>query len=97
VNEIKKAPGRRMIVIDPRRTEVADVADVHLALRPGTDAFLLAAILAIILKRGGEAAEFLSRHTVGWETFGPCSPARRSRRGWRTPGSRSPTSSAWST
>src|SRR5262249_49512185 len=54
-------------VIDPRRTEVADVADVHLALRPGTDAFLLAAILAIILKRGGEAAEFLSRHTVGWE------------------------------
>jgi len=67
VNEIKKAPGRRMIVIDPRRTEVADVADMHLPLRPGTDAFLLAAILAIILKRGGEAAEFLSRHTVGWE------------------------------
>jgi anaerobic selenocysteine-containing dehydrogenase len=67
VNEIKKTPGRRMIVIDPRRTEVADVADLHLALRPGTDAYLLAAILAIILKRGGEASEFLSRHTVGWD------------------------------
>ena len=67
VNEIKKTPGRRMIVIDPRRTEVADIADIHLPLRPGTDAFLLAAILAIILRRGGEAAEFLSRHTVGWE------------------------------
>jgi anaerobic selenocysteine-containing dehydrogenase len=67
VNEIKKAAGRRMIVIDPRRTEVADIADLHLPLRPGTDAFLLAAMLAIILKRGGEAAEFLSRHTVGWE------------------------------
>jgi anaerobic selenocysteine-containing dehydrogenase len=67
VNEIKKTPGRRMIVIDPRRTEVADLADLHLPLRPGTDAFLLAAILAIIFRRGGEAAEFLSRHTVGWE------------------------------
>lgn len=67
VNEIKKAAGRRMIVIDPRRTEVADIADLHLPLRPGTDAFLLGAMLAIILRRGGEAAEFLSRHTVGWE------------------------------
>ena len=67
VNKIKKTPGRRMIVIDPRRTEVADIADLHLPLRPGTDAYLLAAILAIILKRGGEAAEFLSRHTVGWD------------------------------
>ena len=65
VNDIKKRPGRRMIVIDPRRTEVADVADLHLPLRPGSDAFLLAAMLAILLRRGGEATEFLSRHTVG--------------------------------
>ncbi|MEO6026243.1 MAG: molybdopterin-dependent oxidoreductase [Candidatus Binatia bacterium] len=67
LNEIKRAPARRMIVIDPRRTEVADIADLHLPLRPGTDAFLLAAILAIIVRRGGEATEFLSRHTVGWD------------------------------
>jgi anaerobic selenocysteine-containing dehydrogenase len=67
VNEIKKAPDRRMIVIDPRRTEVAEVADLHLQLRPGTDAFLLAAILAIILRRGGEATEFMAEHTVGWD------------------------------
>src|SRR5262245_34768565 len=67
VNDIKKAPDRRMIVIDPRRTEVADVADLHLQLRPGTDAFLLAAILAIVLRRGGEATEFLAAHSVGWE------------------------------
>jgi anaerobic selenocysteine-containing dehydrogenase len=67
VNEIKKTPGRRMIVIDPRRTEVAEVADLHLQLRPGTDAFLLAAILATILRRGGEAAEFLAARTVGYE------------------------------
>lgn len=67
VNEIKKAPARRMIVIDPRRTEVADVADLHLALRPGTDAFLLSALLAIILQRGGAAAEFIAARTTGFE------------------------------
>jgi anaerobic selenocysteine-containing dehydrogenase len=67
VNEIKKAPARRMIVIDPRRTEVADVADLHLALRPGTDAFLLSALLAIILRRGGEAADFIAARTTGFE------------------------------
>lgn len=67
VNEIKKTPARRMIVIDPRRTEVADVADLHLALRPGTDAFLLSALLAIILQRGGEAAEFVAARTTGFE------------------------------
>jgi anaerobic selenocysteine-containing dehydrogenase len=67
VNEIKKAPGRRMIVIDPRRTEVADVADLHLQLRPGTDAFLLGAFIAMILRRGGEARDFIAAHTVGFE------------------------------
>src|SRR5205807_176518 len=41
VNEIKNSAERKMIVIDPRRTETADVADLHLPLRPGTDAFLL--------------------------------------------------------
>jgi anaerobic selenocysteine-containing dehydrogenase len=71
VNEIKNAPDRRMIVIDPRRTEVAAAADLHLQLRPGTDAFLLSAILAIILRRGGEAAEFLAAHTVGWDEVRP--------------------------
>jgi anaerobic selenocysteine-containing dehydrogenase len=67
VNEIKKAPERRMLVIDPRRTEVAEVADLHLQLRPGTDVYLLAAILAIILRRGGEAARFIEERTVGFE------------------------------
>src|SRR5262249_1325123 len=66
INEIKSAPGRRMIVIDPRRTEAADVADLHLPLRPGTDAFLLGAMLAMILRRGGEAADFIGAHTTGF-------------------------------
>jgi anaerobic selenocysteine-containing dehydrogenase len=37
--------GGRFVVIDPRRTETADIADQHLFIRPGTDAFLLMAML----------------------------------------------------
>ncbi len=65
-----------MIVIDPRRTEVADVADLHLQLRPGTDAFLLAAMLAIILRRGGEAADVPRRSAPpASRRSAPCSRA----------------------
>jgi anaerobic selenocysteine-containing dehydrogenase len=66
VNAIRNDPGRRMIVVDPRRTETAEAADLHLPLRPGTDAYLLAAILALILDRGGEDAEFLAARTEGF-------------------------------
>jgi len=37
--------GGRFVVIDPRRTETADIADQHLFIRPGTDAYLLMAML----------------------------------------------------
>src|SRR5581483_9171079 len=67
VNEIGKAPDRRMIVIDPRRTEVAEAADLHLQLKPGTDAYLLSALLAVLLGRGGEARDFLAAHTTGFD------------------------------
>ncbi|KMS86562.1 molybdopterin-dependent oxidoreductase [Streptomyces flaveolus] len=67
VNAIKNDPGRKMIVIDPRRTETAEVADVHLPLRPGTDAYLLGAILALVVRRGGADEAFLRAHTEGYE------------------------------
>jgi len=57
-------------VIDPRRTETADASDLHLQLRPGTDAYVLAAMLAIILRRGGEARAFLAGHTTGFAPAG---------------------------
>src|SRR5690606_35561636 len=40
-----KARGGRLVVVDPRRTETAAVADQYLPLRPGTDALLLLAML----------------------------------------------------
>ncbi len=42
---IAKDPDRKMIVVDPRRTESADLADIHLRPAPGGDAHLLAALL----------------------------------------------------
>lgn len=67
MSSIGKDPNRKMIVIDPRRTEVADLADVHLALRPGTDAFLMGALLAMIVARGGHDDAFLADRTTGWD------------------------------
>jgi anaerobic selenocysteine-containing dehydrogenase len=67
VNDIKNSDERKMIVIDPRRTETADVADLHLSLRPGTDAFLLSAIIATIIERNGHAVAWLAEHTEGFD------------------------------
>ncbi|MBW2388923.1 MAG: molybdopterin-dependent oxidoreductase, partial [Deltaproteobacteria bacterium] len=49
LKNIAKDPERAMIVIDPRRTETADLAEYFLQVKPGTDAFVLAAMLAILI------------------------------------------------
>jgi len=67
LREIQKDPARKMIVIDPRRTETAEMADLHLQLRPGTDSFLIAAILAVIVRENREARDFIEQHTTGFE------------------------------
>lgn len=59
---IAKDPKRHMIVIDPRRTESADLADVFLQVVPGTDAFVLAAMLKVLLDEGMTDQAFLSAH-----------------------------------
>jgi len=44
-----RARGGRVVVVDPRRTETAQVADAHHFIRPGTDVFLLLAMLHVVL------------------------------------------------
>lgn len=46
------ARGGRLVVLDPRRTETADVADEHLFVRPGTDAYVLLAMVRTLLEEG---------------------------------------------
>jgi anaerobic selenocysteine-containing dehydrogenase len=60
-------PARTLIVIDPRRTETADLADIHLQVRPGTDAFVLAAMLGVIVQENLVDHAFLAEHTTGFE------------------------------
>jgi len=57
-----KNRGGRLVVVDPRRTETAEIADSHFFIRPGTDALFLMALIQVIFSEGlekpGSAAEF---------------------------------------
>src|ERR1700757_5267643 len=66
LNQIRKDPSRKLIVINPRRTETAEMADLHLAVRPGADAFLLGAILATLVRCDALDHDFLNHHTEGF-------------------------------
>jgi anaerobic selenocysteine-containing dehydrogenase len=57
----------KLIVVDPRRTELAAQADVHLQLAPGTDAVLFAGLLHVILAEGLQDEAFCADHVGGLE------------------------------
>ncbi|MFB9375829.1 molybdopterin-dependent oxidoreductase [Kineococcus gynurae] len=61
--------GARLIVVDPRRTATADKADLHLALRPGTDLALLNGLLHLLVARGAVDHAFIAEHTTGWDSM----------------------------
>jgi anaerobic selenocysteine-containing dehydrogenase len=69
-----------VIVADPRWTETADLADLHLALRPGSDVALLNAMLHVLHREGRLDRAMLDRHTVGWaaveRAIAACPPER---------------------
>lgn len=55
-----------VVVADPRFTETADIADLHLPLRPGTDIALLNAMLHVLWKEGFLERAFMGARTSGW-------------------------------
>jgi anaerobic selenocysteine-containing dehydrogenase len=61
--------GARLVVIDPRRTRVAEQAQLHLPVRPGTDVVLAWAIAVQLERLAGLDREFISRHVLGFEAF----------------------------
>ena len=63
LRDIAADPNRALVVIDPRRTETAEMADYHLRVRPGTDAFCLAAILGVLAQEDLINPDFIRDRT----------------------------------
>lgn len=66
--EMKRArqKGAKLIVADPREIWMAEHADLHLQLRPGTDVWLLSAMANVIVTEGLVDQDFIDRHTEGF-------------------------------
>ncbi|MDT4948326.1 MAG: hypothetical protein QOJ37_921, partial [Pseudonocardiales bacterium] len=62
--------GGRIVVVDPRRTATADVADEHLAIRPGTDALFLAALTQVLFAAKLGDLGRLADHVLGVDEVG---------------------------
>jgi len=61
----KQRPELRVVVIDPRRTATCDIADLHLAIRSGTDAVLFSGLLGWLADRGLSDTAFVGSNTQG--------------------------------
>ncbi|HYF76498.1 MAG TPA: formate dehydrogenase subunit alpha [Symbiobacteriaceae bacterium] len=61
--------GAKLIVIDPRRTPTARVADVHLQLKPGTDSALVNGLLHVLISEGLVDARFIAERTNNFESM----------------------------
>jgi anaerobic selenocysteine-containing dehydrogenase len=66
---LQKDPNRTMVVIDPRVSETAKMADVHLQLKPSTDAYLMLVLLSVIVRENLYDSEFIKTHCTGFETL----------------------------
>jgi len=76
--------GMKLVVIDPRRSELAARADVHLQVKPGEDAALLAAMLRVIIDKRWYDENFVNRYCSGFaelcEALQPFTPDYAARR-----------------
>ncbi len=67
LKKMAKDPNRTMIVVDPRRTETAAMADIHLQVKPGTDAWLLAALGGVLVQEDLIGHAWIDEHVDGAE------------------------------
>ena len=66
IARLKEArPEVQVVVIDPRRTATCEVADLHLALKPGTDVWLFNGLLTYLARTGARDDAFVDAHTDG--------------------------------
>src|SRR5207237_9898666 len=62
----ERNPSLKIIVVDPRRTETAEGADLHLAILPGTDVALFNGMLHIMIWEDLTASAYIAAHTEGF-------------------------------
>jgi anaerobic selenocysteine-containing dehydrogenase len=62
-----QANGAKLVVVDPRRTPLARQADLHLAVRPGTDVVVALAVVRWLFEAGRADLDFLQTHARNWE------------------------------
>jgi ferredoxin-nitrate reductase len=65
----KKEERVKLVVVDPRRTPTAEVADLHLAIKPGTDIDLLNGIAHLLMIWGKIDRHFIDTHTQNFDAF----------------------------
>ena len=63
--EKQRRPDLKVVVIDPRRTPTAEMADLHLPIRPGTDVTLFNGLLRYLQQHGAADSRFVDAHTMG--------------------------------
>jgi anaerobic selenocysteine-containing dehydrogenase len=64
-----KRRGGRLVVIDPLRTKIAEQADLHISLRPGTDVLLGFALAVELDRLGAHDRRFIADHVSGYDEF----------------------------
>ncbi len=64
-----KNPNLKTIVVDPRRTDTASTADLHLPIQPGTDVALFHGMLNLMLSEGWTDTAYINTHTEGFEAL----------------------------
>jgi anaerobic selenocysteine-containing dehydrogenase len=69
ITRARKERGAPFVVIDPYRTPTAEVADIHLAPRPGTDGALACAVMHVLFKEGYADRAYMAKYTAGAEAL----------------------------
>ena len=77
ISRARKERGAKLVVVDPYRSGTAAASDMHLALRPGTDAGLACAVMHIAIRDGHADREYMAQFT----DFGPDVEAHLAQRG----------------
>ncbi len=84
IEDAKRAnPAMKVIVVDPRRTDTCEIADLHLALQPGTDVMLFHGMLHLMLREGWTQPGYIAAHTTGFDALAAlvrdCTPEKVAR------------------